>query len=73
MKLLQKHRGVLAFEWVLVCTLLIIGIIGGLAAARNAFLYEIDDTIEVVRKIDAKFVETPETQTNSMNSTGSGG
>jgi len=57
MKKARKNRGVLSFEWIMICVMLIIGILGGLAAARNAFLSEIDDTIEVVDLIDAKFVK----------------
>ena len=56
MKKSLKNRGVLSFEWIMVCVLLIIGILGGLASARNAFLSEIDDTIDVVNLIDADFV-----------------
>ena len=56
MKKTLKKRGVLSFEWILICVLLIVGILGGLAAARNAFLSEIDDTIDVVNLIDADFV-----------------
>lgn len=51
-----KKRGVLSFEWIILCVLLIVGILGGLASARNAFLSEIDDTIDVVNLIDADFV-----------------
>ena len=56
MKKNQKNRGVLSFEWMMICVLLIIGILGGLASARNAFLSELDDTIDVVNLIDADFV-----------------
>ncbi|MCR5164508.1 MAG: hypothetical protein K6C40_10860 [Thermoguttaceae bacterium] len=56
MKKSQKKRGVLSFEWIMVCVILIIGILGGLASARNAFLSELDDTIDVVNLIDANFV-----------------
>ena len=56
MKKTLKKRGVLSFEWIMICVLLIVGILGGLAAARNAFLSEIDDTIDVVNLIDADFV-----------------
>lgn len=56
MKKSLKNRGVLSFEWIMVCIILIIGILGGLASARNAFLSELDDTIDVVNLIDADFV-----------------
>ncbi|MDO4568921.1 MAG: hypothetical protein Q4D38_00890 [Planctomycetia bacterium] len=55
------RSGVLSFEWILLCVLLVIGIIGGLAATRDAFLHEIVDTIEVVDRIDAEFVKAPTT------------
>ena len=56
MKKTLKRRGVLSFEWIMVCVIMIIGILGGLASARNAFLSELDDTIDVVNLIDADFV-----------------
>ncbi len=56
MKRIQKKNGILAFEWILVCVALTIGVIGGLVAVRNAFLGEIDDTINVVQNIDAEFI-----------------
>lgn len=56
MKKTPKKRGILSFEWFMICVLLIIGILGGLASARNAFLSELDDTIDVVNLIDADFV-----------------
>jgi hypothetical protein len=35
-----EEQGVLSFEWVLLITLLVIGVIGGLSAARDAILSE---------------------------------
>lgn len=57
MKRIRKRDGILAFEWILVCVMLTIGILGGLVAVRNAFLGEIDDTINVVQNIDASFIK----------------
>jgi hypothetical protein len=39
----RARRGVLAFEWILIVTLLVIGLIAGLAAVRNALLDELYD------------------------------
>lgn len=39
----RKRRGVLTFEWILLISLLVIGIIGGLSAVRNALLCELQD------------------------------
>ena len=35
-RILQEDDGVLSFEWILLLTLLTIGIVGGLTAARDA-------------------------------------
>ncbi len=32
----SARRGVLTFEWLLICTLVVIGIVGGLAVLRDA-------------------------------------
>jgi len=37
------RRGVLTFEWILIVTLLIVGLIGALGAVRNAMLDELMD------------------------------
>ena len=47
----RKRRGVLTFEWILLISLLVIGIIGGLSAVRNALLCELGqlaDSIEAL-------------------------
>ncbi len=38
-----RRRGVLTFEWILLISLLVIGVIGGLSAVRNALLCELSD------------------------------
>lgn len=42
-RLWQEDDGVLSFEWTLMITLLVIGIVGGLAAARDAIIDELGD------------------------------
>jgi hypothetical protein len=37
------RRAVLTFEWILAVSLLVIGIIGGLAVVRNALLCQLQD------------------------------
>jgi len=37
------RRGVLTFEWILMVTLLVVGLIGALGAVRNAMLDELMD------------------------------
>lgn len=39
----RRRRGVLTFEWILLISLLVIGVIGGLSAVRNALICELVD------------------------------
>jgi Flp pilus assembly pilin Flp len=48
----QEDDGVLSFEWTLLLTLLTIGIVGGLAAARDAIIDELGDLAEAAQGID---------------------
>ena len=41
----SKRRGALTLEWILLVTVLVIGIIGGMAAVRNATNGELLETI----------------------------
>jgi hypothetical protein len=43
---------VLAFEWILIVTLLVIGLIGGLAGVRNAVLDELFDLESAVEAMN---------------------
>jgi Flp pilus assembly pilin Flp len=53
-----EDDGVLAFEWVLLTTLLTIGIVGGVAAGRNAIIDELGDTAEVMLAVDQSYTIT---------------
>lgn len=48
----QSRRGMLSFEWILLISILVIGIIGGLAAVRNALLSELNDLAQAVEAIN---------------------
>ena len=48
----RKRRGVLTFEWILLISLLVIGIIGGLSAVRNALLCELNDMANCIEAIN---------------------
>lgn len=50
-----EQDGVLSFEWVLLVTLLTFGIVGGLAAARDALIDELGDFAEAAQGIDQSF------------------
>jgi hypothetical protein len=39
----KPRRGVLALEWILIITVLVIGVIGGLGLVRNAVVVEMHD------------------------------
>ena len=47
-----SRRGVLTFEWILVVTLVVVGLIGGLAAIRNAVLDEMYDLSHAVEAMN---------------------
>jgi Flp pilus assembly pilin Flp len=50
-----EDDGVLAFEWTLLVTLLGLGIVGGVAAARDAITDELGDTAQVMLAVDQSY------------------
>ena len=54
-KMWREDHGVLSFEWTLLVTLLTIGIVGGLAGARDAIIDELGDVAEAAQGIDQSF------------------
>ena len=54
----NRRRGVLTLEWILLITVLVIGIIGGLGAVRNAVISELLDLAEAIEAINI----TPEAE-----------
>ena len=44
----NEESGVLTFEWILLITLLVIGIVGGLALIRDAYIIEAAETAEAM-------------------------
>ena len=51
----QEDDGVLTFEWVLIITLVVIGIVGGLAAARDAIIDELGDIAQATISFDQSY------------------
>src|SRR5687768_3435620 len=51
----REDDGVLTFEWTLLVVVLVFGIVGGLAAARDAILDELGDTAEAYLSIDQSY------------------
>lgn len=63
----QEDEGVLTFEWILLITVLVIGIVGGLSAVRDAVITELGDVAEAMISLDQSYtisnpweVETPD-------------
>ncbi len=50
-----EDEGVLTFEWVLLITLLVIGIVGGLSAVRDALITELGDVAEAMISLDQSY------------------
>lgn len=51
----REEDGSIAFEWVLLFTLLTIGIVSGLTAARDAIVDEFGDVAEAMLALDHSF------------------
>jgi Flp pilus assembly pilin Flp len=51
----KEDDAVLAFEWVLLVTLLTIGIVGGVAAARDAIIDELGDVAQAMLSVDQSY------------------
>jgi Flp pilus assembly pilin Flp len=50
-----EDDGVLSFEWTLLATLLVLGIVGGVSAARDAIIDELGDTAQVMMAVDQSY------------------
>jgi hypothetical protein len=44
----RRRRGALTLEWILLCTIIIIGTVGGVAAVRNALILEYREMIDTI-------------------------
>ena len=53
-----EDDGVLSFEWVVLTTLLVICIVGGLAAARDAVIDELGDVAQAMLALDGSYTIT---------------
>jgi Flp pilus assembly pilin Flp len=51
----REEDGVLSFEWTLLLTLLTIGIVSGIAGARDAIIDELGDVAEAAQGIDQSY------------------
>jgi Flp pilus assembly pilin Flp len=55
LRMVHEDDGVMSFEWVLMFTLLTIGIVSGLAAARDAVVDEMGDAAEAMVALDQSY------------------
>ncbi|MCI0358364.1 MAG: hypothetical protein L0211_07775 [Planctomycetaceae bacterium] len=55
-KLWTQDDGVLSFEWTLIVTLLVIGVVAGLSAARDAVIDELGDAAQAMLALDDSYV-----------------
>ena len=51
----REDSGVLTFEWILLITVLVIGVVGGLSAVRDAVITELGDVAGAVVQIDQSY------------------
>jgi len=54
----QEDDGVLSFEWALLTTLVVIAVVGGLAAARDAITDELGDAAQAMLALDNSYTIT---------------
>jgi hypothetical protein len=55
----NEDRGVLTFEWILLITLIVLGVVGGLTAARDGLIDELGDVAEAVVNVDQSWSIAP--------------
>lgn len=55
LRMWNEDDAVLSFEWVLLVTLLTIGIVGGIAAARDAIIDELGDVAQAMLAVDQSY------------------
>ena len=54
-RLWHEDDGVLSFEWILLVTLLTIGIVSGISAARDAIIDEFGDVAQAMLSLDQSY------------------
>ncbi|MDO4424815.1 MAG: hypothetical protein Q4D17_03510 [Planctomycetia bacterium] len=67
-RIMKDESGVLTFEWILLITVLVIGLVGALSAVRDALNTELGDVAEAMVALDQSYyicypweVATPDT------------
>jgi Flp pilus assembly pilin Flp len=58
-RLWREDEGVLTFEWILLVTLLVIGIVGGVAGIRDAIIHEAQGITGAMVSLDQSYFIAP--------------
>lgn len=58
-RLWNEDEGVLTFEWILLLTLLVIGVIGGVAGIRDAIIHEAQGVVDAMISTDVTYTVQP--------------
>ncbi len=59
MRLWREDEGILTFEWILLLTLLVIGVIGGVAGIRDAIIHECEGVVGAMVSLDQSYYVQP--------------
>ncbi len=59
MRLWREDEGILTFEWILLLTLLVIGVIGGIAAIRDAIMVECLNVAGAIASVNQSYQVSP--------------
>ncbi len=59
MRLWREDEGVLTFEWIMLLTLLVIGVIGGVAGIRDAINQQCQNVVGAITSMDQSYIVAP--------------
>ena len=59
MRLWREDEGVLTFEWIMLLTLLVIGVMGGVAGIRDAIIHECQGVVGAMVALDQSYIVQP--------------
>ena len=54
-RLWREDEGILTFEWILLLTLLVIGVVGGVAGIRDAIIHECQGVVGAMVSLDQSY------------------
>ncbi len=59
MRLWREDEGILTFEWILLLTLLVIGVVGGVAGIRDAIIHECQGVVGAMVSLNQSYEIVP--------------